>query len=99
MGDVISDMDCTGPAYDRGIVMLTVAFMSEDKIIFRATNNPKVWSLLLSGVIVLTVLPAYRLYIVPTRCLLIEEYERAQEEEEEYYRTAQTPPLSPQGEF
>jgi hypothetical protein len=67
-------------------VEVTVEFMSEDKVIFRATNDPKVWSLLLSAIIVLAVLPAYRLYIVPTRCLLLEEYEKAQEEAEEEFR-------------
>merc|ERR1712000_318412 len=95
--DQLADLDCTGPAFDKGIVMLITALgiavglswenvfhecvdicvelMVEDSSsIFRWSNDPALWALLLSGSIVVTVLPAYRMYIVPTMYSLIEEY-------------------------
>lgn len=107
--DMLADLDCTGPSFDKGIVMLITAlgvaiglswenafhecvevcveFMVEDKsIIFQASDDPKVWAFALSSIIVLTVLPAYRMFIVPTMYRLLEEYEEmlAQQEIEDY---------------
>lgn len=107
--DMLADLDCTGPSFDKGIVMLITAlgvaiglswenafhecvdvcveFMVEDKsVIFQASDDPKVWAFALSSIIVLTVLPAYRMFIVPTMYRLLEEHEEklAQQEIKDY---------------
>lgn len=113
MLDFVADLDCTGPAFDKGICMVitamgvtiglswenafhecvevSVEFMVEDKsVIFSFSDDPKVWAFLLSTSIVLTVLPAYRWYIVPTMYQLLEEHEEkiSMEEAKEYQSQA-----------
>jgi len=108
MLDFLSDLECTGAAFDKAIVTLietlavsiglswehafhecvdiTVQFMVEDKTLFKASRDPKFWSLWVCVMIVVTVLPAYRLYIVPTRYQLLEEYEERMKSREKIYR-------------
>lgn len=66
-------------------VHVAVEFMQEDKTLFTATDDPKVWAMSLSVGIVFVVGPAYRWYIVPRATHMIEEHEDEMEKEEEHY--------------
>jgi len=66
---------------------VAVAFMAQDEStpLFRASDDPKVWALFLSGVIVMAVLPAYRFYIVPRMYAMLEEHETELKNQEAKY--------------
>lgn len=103
--DMLADMDCTGAAFNKAIVMLinslgvtvglswehafhecvtvVVVLMAEDTMVFTASDDPKVWAVFLSSSIVMTVLPAYRWFVVPTMYSLIEHYEDASAKKED----------------
>jgi len=85
-------------------VEVSVDFMVESRsVLFRVSDDPKVWAFVLSAVIVLTVLPAYRWYVVPTMYHLLEEWEDAMEklehEEAERIEARSSAVSSPGGYF
>lgn len=67
-------------------VDLAVDFMVEDKVVFTHSNDPKVWSAVLTLLICIIVLPAYRLYIVPTKYHLWEQFENGMKIKSQHFR-------------
>lgn len=75
-------------------VHVAVEFMAEDETgLFRASDDRTFWALWLSAAIVVTVLPAYRFYIVPRMYHMIEEHEEELQKEEESYAQTVTDSL------
>jgi len=66
---------------------IAVEYMVEDDSnpIFRISSDPRIWAVCLSGIIVLTVFPAYRFYIVPRMYQMLEEYEHELHTREKEY--------------
>jgi hypothetical protein len=74
-------------------VEVCVEFMTEDQTLFKVTNDERFWSFLLSAVIVITVLPAFRFYIVPQMYHLMEEYEdKCHEQEVKFFEARSSDP-------
>lgn len=67
-------------------VEVCVEFMVQDDKFFKGSRNPTVWAMVLSCVVVVTVLPAFRYYIVPRMYFLIEEHEERMNEAEAAFR-------------
>lgn len=67
---------------------VAVEFMAEDTTtwLFRASNDPQVWALVLSSGIVIIVWPAFLFYIVPRMYQMVEEHVNELKVEEQHYR-------------
>lgn len=67
---------------------VAVEFMAEDTttFLFRASNDPQVWALVLSSSIVIIVWPAFLFYIVPRMYQMVEEHDNELKVEEQHYR-------------
>jgi hypothetical protein len=80
---------------------VTVNFMAQDKSIplFRLSNDPKVWALVLCSCIVCVVLPAYAFYITPRMYQMIEEHQEELMTAERSYRASASVVVSRQSVF